>query len=467
MSWTQKLSDQFDNDIASLVNSGRERDAILEAKKLAVHALTVAYGLHLRRGERKEALKPLLAAEVVSPDDPHVQLNLSYIYSALGELDKALDHTVKGSNLPNAPAEIFYNLGMNYKNRGKLKDAARAFSVAVELDPDCAITRCQYANVLLAMGRFDEGLTEDEWRFKAHSGLRSSRVRFSGPDWDGKADLHGKRVIVYNEQGLGDGINFARYLPEVKKRGAYVLLEIQKELAPLFDRKFVDEIIERKDYSITDFPQHDYVIPMGSFMYLFDKKLDKIPMEVPYLYPTYNDTPATELIKSYSGKYKVGIIWAGSPWHTNDKERTLFLKEFLPLSEMPQVQLFSLQKGNMQRTWTRGKNVLWEGNEEFDVVNLDEGCQDMNLVNLSDHLNNFNDTANILKSLDLLITVDTSTAHLAGAIGTPVWLLLPAAHEWRWLKNWYPTIKVFKQPKVGDWQGLMANVRKELTTLSS
>lgn len=460
----QILLDQFDREISSLINTGNDKEAVNLTSQTVIHTLSVLYGLYLRKFDHMKALCAMQAAEMVDDSNPMVQVNLSYLYSTLGQYDLALKHALKGVNIKNPPPEIYYNLGLIYKNLGKLNKSAQAFSEAVKLNSECALTHCQFANVLLALGRFEEGLKEDEWRFKAHSGLRASRIRFPGPDWDGKASLAGKRVIVYNEQGLGDGIHFARYLPCVKKLGAYVILEIQEEIAKLIEESpYVDEIILRKDYSEkVEFPQHDYVIPMGSFMYFFDPKLDCIPMDVPYLYPkTLNANEFVNIIRSCN-KFKIGIIWAGSPWHTNDNLRSIHLKYFKPLSDMEEVQLFSLQKGNMCRTWMKGKNVLWEGNDEYEVVNLLDDSEGIKHIDLSGYLKDFNDTAQVLKELDVLVAVDTSTSHLAGALGLNVILLLPWAHEWRWLKNWYPTMRLIKQPKQNDWQGCLMLATEEI-----
>ncbi len=389
----------------------------------------------------------------IQPDNPIGYSNLCSLLCRAERYQEALKYSKCGIALPNATADMWFNHGIICKNISSLDQAAHAFRKARDMSPDCAMTHCQLANVLLATNNFEEGLREDEWRFKAHSGLAACRRRYEQPDWDGKSDLCGKRIVVFNEQGMGDAIQFSRYLKVLKEKGCYIIFEVHPSLIKLYeDFPWADEVVESYDHSEKpQLPKHDLIVSVGSLPHFLDPNLENIPMEVPYMWPKQ-----TPFLKLDDSKLRVGIIWAGSQWHTNDKERSCYLKYFKPLSKL-NIHLFSLQQGDMIRTWAQGKSVLWQGNEHIDVVDLAAGV-DFDYTDLSPHLRDFNDTALAMQQLDLVLTVDTAVAHLAGALGVNTWLLLPWAHEWRWLKKWYPTMKMMRQPSPGDWEGLIAQV---------
>lgn len=465
---TQSLN-LFDNEITDLVDMGHNRPAIEHAKEHATHALATATGIYLSRlADVDTAIKLMKLSVEIQPRNPVLYSNLVCLLCKKDQYEEALKYSKVGIELSDAAADMFYNHGIACKCLGMLEEAAKAFRQARDMNPECAITHCQLANILLPLGEYEEGLQEEEWRFKGHSGLQACRRRYKMPDWDGKTDLRNKKILVFNEQGHGDAIHYSRYIPKLKELGAYVIFEIQPELHDLYIKSpFIDELVKREEGTtdpVKPLPAHDFVVSVGSLAYLFDPKLDNIPMTVPYVWPVdANMATVNSLIDYEKGKFKVGIIWAGSQFHTNDKYRSCFLKQFEPITKIPNISLFSLQHGEMERTWTNGQAVLWEGDDMVAVVNLIDGAEQIERTDLAGHIKDFNETALALQKLDLLICVDTSTVHLAGALGLPVWLLLSHAHEWRWRKKWYPTMRIFRQPNSGNWKGLLETVAQELS----
>jgi tetratricopeptide (TPR) repeat protein len=457
----------LEEKVAKLVDWGKPKEAVKIAKEEAVKALSLVAGVYLTRLDNlNEAIKSMELAIQIQPDNPIGYSNLCSLLSRAEKLNEAVEIGKKGVLLPDATADMWYNYGVACKNISSLQESANAFRRARDMNPQCAMTRCQLANVLLALGEFEEGLKEDEWRFKAHSGLASCRKRYEKPDWDGKIDIKGKKLVVFNEQGLGDAIQFLRYLKPLKEKGPYIILEIQPPLVQLLKScPWADEVVPSYDHSEKpQLPNHDLVVSIGSLPYLLDSDLKNTPMEVPYIWPTGN---IIDLIEPFKGKkICVGIVWAGSQWHSSDRTRSCFLKHFRSLSDLKNVQLFSLQQGDMVRTWAKGKSILWQGNDDIEVVDLTEDSDGIDYIDLAPFLKDFNDTALAMQQLDLVIAVDTSVTHLAGALGIKTWLLLPWAHEWRWLKNWYSNMRIFRQPSPGDWSGLLYQVHSQLDSFS-
>lgn len=460
----------FDEEIGNMLNRGNNRAAIEEAKKVAAHAVVAAAGIYIRLADKDSALKLMKLAVEMQPDNPVYYSNIVCLLSQMNRDDEAETYSRKGITLPGADADMFFNHGLVCKNlhcknlpssNELLLEAASAFRKSCELAPESAWTYCVLANILLPLGFYEEGLRADEWRFKCMPLSQWRRTRYKKPFWDGKADLHNKKILVINEQGHGDGIQYSRYIFKLKEAGAYVILEVKPEIRSLYtDAPYADYLVDFKENGPFDFPEHDFIVSVASLPYFFDANLDNIPMEIPYLYPCEKSMPEIDSLIN-DKKFKLGIIWAGHFYHSSDKERTCCLRQFEPLFNIPGLTVFSLQKGNMIRSWRLGETMSL-GDEDYEVVDLLKGSEHLKYVDLAAHIENFNETALVLRKLDLLISVDTSTAHLAGALGLPVWMLLPNAHEWRWKKKWYPSMRIFKQPVVGDWKGLLENVAVEL-----
>ena len=394
--------------------------------------------------------------------------NLIFLLNRAGKRDEAVGvfndykHIVENCPKGNDIASVYYNYGVVLMEQGKLKEAADAFRGSRSRNPQCVMTHYQLSNVLMAIGDYGGGLLEDQWRFEAHSQLKKFRKRFfPKPDWLNNGEKH--RVLVFSEQGLGDAIFCARYLKELKETGCRVLLEVQNELTDVF-RGLADEVYGRQGDDFTSPPavspeSYDSVVSINSLPFYLDRYLMS-PATDKYIDPRAEIPPTILLHK----RPLVGLVWAGSRFHTNDRERSCPLKFLAPLFDVKGVTLLNFQQGEMERTWCRGNSTLWDGDENYDVVNLVEDAEPLlaKMDCVVRECKSFFETALLLRQLDLLITVDTALAHLAGAMGVRTWLLLPCYHEWRWRKDWYTSVKYFRQEQPGDWTELAGRVAKNL-----
>jgi hypothetical protein len=298
---------------------------------------------------------------------------------------------------------------------------------------------------LLRQGDFQNGWPEHEWRLKARSQFP---VRpFAQPQWTGQ-DVTGKAILLHAEQGFGDTIQFVRYVPLVAARGARVILECQPELCGLLkDVPGAERVIGRGD----PLPAFDLQCPLLSLPRAFNTMLQTIPAQHAYLMVD------PERVQQWRAKLSlahqsvnVGLCWAGSSTHSNDANRSIDPARLAPLA-CDGVTFYSLQKRDRSEA-------------------APDVSATLALRDLGNQLVGFVDTAGVIANLDLVISVDTAVAHLAGALGQPVWLLLPFAADWRWLLSredspWYPGMRLFRQQRAGDWEGVIRRVAEELSGL--
>lgn len=339
-------------------------------------------------------------------------------------------------------------------------------------NPKCLVTSNMLAIALMTVGKIKEGLEEFENRFgylqTNNSPVNELPIRMRNrynkvPVWDGKSDLTNKTVLVIWEGGYGDTIQNIRYLKKLKDRGATVIYELKNSLCKLLENTpGIDKIKTCNDSTFkalflerVNQAGIDYVVSAASLLYLFDPELNNIPWEFPYLFPKESNSEAVKIVRSCSNKIKIGIVWAGVHGHGNDFRRSTLKKEFQPLAKIEGVQLFSLQKGEMTRNWEDKTGKL-------SSVNLLEGSENLGDIDLGPLLLDWNDTAAVAKELDAVVSVDTSMAHLAGALDVPVWLLLPHKRwaEWRWQKDWYKSQRKINQEIEGVWP--IEKVAKEI-----
>jgi hypothetical protein len=335
-------------------------------------------------------------------------------------------------------------LGTAYRVANRHADALTAYERAIAIVPGDAglLNNCSLA--LLILGRLREGFAQNEWRLRGGE-------RFPQPAWDG-SPLAEKSLLVYAEQGLGDMIQFARYLPQVAARVHRATVEVHPPLLPLF---------EALGLPVVSFggplPPFDVQASLASLPYLFGTTLETIPCAVPYLHV---DRARVERWRRELARYdglKAGIVWQGSPAYSEDRFRSIPLAAFAPLAEVPRVRLFSLQKGP-------GSEQLAHFAAAFRIVDLGNRADNDGAT--------FTDTAAIMRNLDLVITCDTSCAHVAGALNVPVWIALSWSPSWRWLLDrtdspWYPSARLFRQAAQGDWSSVFRPMAAALQPLSA
>jgi len=398
----------------------------------------------LRRYE--EAIMAFKAAIKLRPAHSQAYNNLGNLFFEAGRFDEAKTAFYRAIEIKPDFAEARNNLGNLFMEEGRLDDATSTYLHALESRLDYADARLNYGLLLLLRGDFVRG-----WPYyEARWGLSKAAVRkFSQPMWNGEI-LAGKRILVHAEQGFGDAIQFVRYAPLIAKRGGKIVIECPGTLVELFGSvKDAPEVIAAGD----PLPPFDVHIPMLSQPFIFRTTLKTIPNEIPYLLapPDRCVTWARRLGEDRS-RPRVGLICAGSTEHWKSRRRNISPEVMLPLASIPGVDFFSLQLPSE----TNG--VPWQLGSH-------------GVIDHTKHIKDFADTAALIEQLDLVISVDTAVAHLAGALGRPVWILLPFVPDWRWgleseTTPWYPTMRLFRQPALHDWDTVIKRVAEELRELA-
>jgi tetratricopeptide (TPR) repeat protein len=346
-------------------------------------------------------------------------------------------------------AEAWNNLALTCKNIGDLDRALICFHHSLALKPDLAVAHWNRSFVHLLKEDFTAGWADFEWRFGMPQRKAIYPFQLAGVRWFGQV-APGASILVHDEQGLGDTLQFVRYLPLVKDRCRKVILETRAELIPLLQKcNGVDDIIVRSTNGIPA-AEYDYFIPLMSLPGLFQTTDRTIPWNGPYVESDANKASQWRA-QMASAQLKIGLVWAGRPQHTNDKNRSCKLNDLLPLFRLPGIHYVGLQKGS--------------GSDQAAML-----PPDIAFMNLGDQLQDFSDTAALLANLDLLISVDTAVVHLAGAMGKPVWAMIPFIPDWRWGMQrenclWYPTLRMFRQSHPKNWSGVVDQMRRELQLL--
>jgi len=402
------------------------------------------------KGNLEAAIESYKGALRLKPDYAEAYNNLGNALKEQGNLDAAIGSCYEALRLKPDYAEAYNNLGNALKEQGNLEAAIESYDKALRIKPDYATAHFNKSLALLLSGNFAEGWCEYEWRFRDNEVAQEAGYRkFTQPMWDG-SPLEGRTVLVHSEQGLGDTIQFIRYLPLVKQRGGHVIFECQRPLVRIMQSfQGIDLLIEKSENSVPDVV-FDVYIPLLGLPRIFGTTLDNILREVPYLKA---DQMRAVSIRGQldSNRLRVGLVWAGKSKHKEDRKRSCALEAFASLASVPGVTFYSLQKGDAAKEGRRPP----------------EG---MTLIDLDMELDDFADSAALVSVLDLVVSVDTAIAHLAGAMARPVWILLPFIPDWRWLMEredspWYPTMRLFRQPKPGAWDAVIEQVTHELGNL--
>jgi tetratricopeptide (TPR) repeat protein len=382
----------------------------------------------------------------LKPDYTEAMSNLGNVLMEQGRVEEAIGFYQSALELRPHDADVCEVSAQAQVLRGRLEAGVAGFDKAIGLRPEDAETHMGRALALLALGDYPRGFAEYEWRWKTK--------RFAGspaypqPLWDG-SPLDGKAILLYAEQGLGDTVQFLRFVPLVKERGGRVLVASQKPLLPLLSAcPWIDRLVALGE----PLPEFDVQAPLLSLPRILGTTLATLPARVPYLSADAKLVQRwRDELAAYPG-FRIGVAWQGNPENPADRHRSFPLDSLAPLTGLPGVRLFSLQKGP-------------------GVEQIDGRVGRFPLVELGSRLDEasgpFMDTAAVMMNLDLVISACTSLAHLAGALAVPVWVALKFAPEWRWLYHredspWYPTARLFRQPQPGDWPGAFDRVAAAL-----
>jgi len=355
----------------------------------------------------------------------------------LGRYEESLECCRRQLELQAKDARVWSNMGCILTELGRLDEAEEAHAQACRLDPQNASAHFNLAFTLLMNGKFHEGLSEYEWRWNT-AGLKSELRNFNQPIWDG-SPLAGRKILVHAEQGAGDTIQFTRYLPLVEALGSRITFEVAPSLVRLMTFLPGQHGVIAAGSPPGDFAVH---CPLLSLPLKFGTELNSIPPPVPFVIPEEMSEPWARRLSA--GKPKVALVWAGSPTQRDDRTRSCPLRCLRPLMSLNSADFFSLQVG--------------ERAQDLKIERLSDRVRD-----LSPFLTDFAETAAALSCVDLVISVDTSVAHLAGALGRPVWLLTSLTPDWRWLRDrsdspWYPSMRLFRQKTHGDWEAVIDEV---------
>ena len=392
-------------------------------------------------GQWTEARQQFSLAHQQEPDNPRLLMNSGIVCSRLNRQDEALLYLEKAAVLEPASAQILMNLGCILQSLGRIHEATAVMRKAVQLEPDYGTAVWNLSQLLLLQGLFKEGWSLFEARFRKRDPV--SLPQIAAP-WNGEK-LAGKTIVITTEQAFGDAIQFVRYLPLLARQGARVIL--YNHLQPL-QQLFrsvpgITAVVEDPALVATA----DYQVPMLSLPCLFQTTEATIPnLLIPYLAPSSAKHAVwKDELKGIPGT-KVGLCWAGRP--EPDPRRSATLHDLAPLAALQETVFYSLQLSK-------------------EAAAASQPPPGMQLVDLTNEIHHFEDTAALICQLDLVISVDTSVAHLAGALGKPVYLLLPFAPDWRWMLGredspWYPTMRLFRQETPGDWSGPVSSVLKTL-----
>lgn len=395
-------------------------------------------------GMDEEAIVCYRATLAQNPALAEPYMNLGSLQQKKGENDAAMESFREAIRLRPDSAEAWCSQGSLFKSMRRYEEALDSFRRAIAIDADLAEAHWNLATLLLMRGDYEQGWKEYAWRSRVR-GLEGIHRKYEEPLWQGE-DIAGRTILIHTEQGMGDAIQFIRYVRLVAEKGAKVIVEGPGELAGLFSGVAgVHDFISRGN----PLPMVDLQCPLMTLPLLFKTTIATIPKEVPYisvdggLLRKWRDR-----IGAGQGKVRVGLVWSGNPQHEEDKKRSLPFSTLSRLTGLRTAEFFSLQKGPAAAEVKTSPNGI-----EF--------------VDYSEELEDFTDTAALIANLDLIISVDTAVAHLAGAIGKTVWTLLPFTPDWRWMLDredspWYPSMKLFRQLSEGDWEGVLSRVRAEL-----
>ena len=445
-------------DLANVLQLERKWSEAINAYRAAIELVPDYFEAHnnlanaLRENhELDDALACAQRAIELSPTSAAAVCNLGVVLEDMGRLVEAQARYEQAISLDPGLAAAHNNLGTVLKHQGHVEQAIEEYERALQIDPGYPQARCSRGMARLSQGQFEQGWADYEYRI----GLpQFDTPSFPQPRWDG-GPLDGRRLLIHSEQGLGDTIQFVRYLKQVHARAGQgsVIVAAPERLLPLLAMSGCSGLVSKE----LPLPPFDVHVPLMSLPYLFETRLETIPREIPYLAVESARVDRWRgVVQRYPG-FRLGIAWQGRPDFRGDSRRSIPLADFEPLARVPGVSVFSLQRGPgvEQSPATRGRFTVIEPSEPFDQPG-----------------EAFLDTAAAMQALDLVITSDTATAHLAGALGVDVWVALSFAPDWRWILEgdscpWYPSMRLFRQTRLGQWSGVLERMAGALRQLAS
>lgn len=410
----------------------------------ALHFLGVVEGA---LGSAELAIECIQRAIELDPTNAACHLHLGNVYKGLDQPSLAVAAYLRAIELRPGYHMAYSNLGATYDQMGEFDKAIESYDQALSLVPNYPEAQWNRAALALLLGDYPKGwqLFESRWAVKAHQ--MEQRV-LAGVRWTGREYIANKRILIFAEQGLGDTIQFSRYALLLQKLGAIVVLQVPSALKKILQT--LSDSLSVIDDSETP-SSYDYYCPIASLPLMFGTTLQTIPSFTSYLHATQEDTQAWGRRLPSIKQKRVGLVWSGNPQHLNDRNRSIALGDLLP--RLPS----NCQYVCLQKEVSASDKELLAKYPDFSLV--------------GSLLQDFADTAAICANLDVVVTVDTSVAHLAGAMGVPTKLLIPFVPDWRWLLKrddspWYPSIQLYRQKKLGDWSHAFNELASDLRRLS-
>ncbi len=396
-------------------------------------------------GKYDEALKKCKIALIRFPNSALLNNFSGGLSMRLGMIEPAITSYEKTISLLKYDTNVLINLGIAYRNDQQFEKSLSCFTTILDRMPDHADARYSLAFTQLLLGNYHEGWKNYESRWQASFSTSKARS-FHKPMWDG-TPLNGKRIFVHCEQGYGDTFQFIRFIKKLKTFGGTIIFETPKVLEPLmFNFPEIDELIVRGQPE----PAFDYHIPLLSLPYVFNLTLDELPFETSYITSDGKQINGLVLDKK---KLNIGLVWTGSETFRHNHFRSMHFKDLAPLLETKNCVFHSLQVCETQKV-------------------VQEVLKEAGLCDLGSGFHSFLDTVRAIEEMDLIITTDTSVAHLAGAMGKKSWVLLHATSDFRWLVEredspWYPNTRLFRQKELGNWSELLQRVSSALHSLTN
>ncbi len=394
-------------------------------------------------GRLDEALATLRHAIAVKPDFAEAHKLLGMALRDAGLLEESIAALSQAASLGPGDADVLANLAAVLWDAGQIDRAIAVQRQVVDLKPDDPEAHWAYGSLLLLNGEFATGWPQFEWRWRSRT-LPWPRRNLRQPRWDG-SDLAGRTIYLHAEKSFGDAIQFIRYVPNLQRQGARVIVECQPALRRLLSANLS---VEHWVSPGEPLPPCDVQCPLMSLPLASDMTTSTTSLQFPYLRAAPEWTTAWQRRMPRTNLLKVGLAWAGSPSEIRDRNRSLSLSQLAPLAQVTGVLFWSLQKGQA-------------------AAQAHDPAAAVEMLDFGDSVTDFADTAALIDQLDLVITVDTAVAHLAGAMGKPVWTLLPFVPDWRWGREgrttpWYPTMRLVRQTKRGDWDDVVSRVAEML-----